>query len=332
MNILFCATYLYPALAGGSKGMIPLLSALSSSGHRVISINGGPKFNMQKELIFNQDNFNACICNDPIKKAKEIIPEFQPDLIISQAWGSPEAISLAHENNIKSLLFIIDLYQFDEDNRGGVDCKKNIEIYKNVSVAVSLSEFLQKKAQTLIGIPSEIIYPVIFPDEYTVKEPIEKSYITMASALQVKGIDTVLEMADQLPFPILICGEIDKDYIDKVESNPKIKYIGRIEDMRQLYKYSICHLVLSTIAEPFGRISVEANLNGIPVVALNSGGSPEIIGQAGGVIINSPKELPEAVKKAVKIPEKECINNAKRFHPDVQINKFIKLINNLENQ
>jgi glycosyltransferase involved in cell wall biosynthesis len=65
----------------------------------------------------------------------------------------------------------------------------------------------------------------------------------------------------------------------------RIHWIGHIEDVRPWYR-AACVLVMASENEAFGRVLVEAMACGVPVVALRSGGVPEIVrdGQDGFLV------------------------------------------------
>jgi glycosyltransferase involved in cell wall biosynthesis len=60
------------------------------------------------------------------------------------------------------------------------------------------------------------------------------------------------------------------------------------DDMRDVYRRTRVLLVPSQFLETFGRVILEAQINGIPVVASDVAGIPETVGE-GGIVV-SPKE------------------------------------------
>ena len=81
---------------------------------------------------------------------------------------------------------------------------------------------------------------------------------------------------------------------------PNVKVLGHQPDMRPVYASTRALLVPSIWHESGARVIPEALLNGIPVLASRSGGSPELVGQ-GGVLF----DLPEAARdnRAKAAPE-----------------------------
>jgi len=78
----------------------------------------------------------------------------------------------------------------------------------------------------------------------------------------------------------------------KVTDLPNVRVINQQTDMRPVYAKSRALLVPSLWHESGARVIAEAQLNGIPVLASNSGGTREMIGLGGNVF-----ELPAIVRE-----------------------------------
>lgn len=85
------------------------------------------------------------------------------------------------------------------------------------------------------------------------------------------------------------------------EDFPNVKIIGHQKDMRPVYASTKALLLPSTWHESGARVIAEALLNGIPIIASNTGGSSELVGE-GGVIL----DLPEAVREKRGEPADEA--------------------------
>jgi len=81
---------------------------------------------------------------------------------------------------------------------------------------------------------------------------------------------------------------------------PNVKIIGHQRDMRPIYGNTRALLLPSTWYESGARVIPEALLNGIPVLASNTGGSAELVGK-GGVVF----DLPEVVREKKMMPAGE---------------------------
>ena len=79
----------------------------------------------------------------------------------------------------------------------------------------------------------------------------------------------------------------------KSKFGDRIHWVGNVSDIRPWYKLADV-LLLPSENEPFGRVIVEAMAHGIPIVATNGGGVPELIreGEEGGLVdMGNTKEM-----------------------------------------
>ena len=102
--------------------------------------------------------------------------------------------------------------------------------------------------------------------------------VTMVNPCASKGIDIFLELARRMPnvafAAIPTWGTTREDRI-ALEGLPNVSLLAPVDDIDEFLKRSRIVLVPSLWAEAFGRISIEAMLRGIPVLASNVGGLPE---------------------------------------------------------
>lgn len=113
----------------------------------------------------------------------------------------------------------------------------------------------------------------------------------------------------------------------------RIHWIGAVDDVRPWYR-AASMMVLSSINEPFGRVVVEAMACGVPVIATQSGGIPEIITHMqNGILVpeNDIDAIAEAIMKILhdKTLEKriieEGLQRAERFSMDLHIERMVNI-------
>jgi glycosyltransferase involved in cell wall biosynthesis len=117
---------------------------------------------------------------------------------------------------------------------------------------------------------------------------------------------------------------------------PNVEVWNHQQDMRQIYAVTDILLVPSQFDETFGRVIVEAQVNGIPVVASKVAGIPYTLGQ-GGILVE-PKDKPQGYVEALQRLRSDetlyrqlsalALENSQRleFDPEQQVNNFIRFV------
>lgn len=132
---------------------------------------------------------------------------------------------------------------------------------------------------------SAVIYnPVSVVDgvENRVRFPVERIVFGYMGRLDPsKGIELMLEALSKTGFDcqLLIAGEGDRDYVESLKqrfSGQHIVWLGRRE-RSEFYPLIDCLIVPSVWPEPFGRVVIEANSYGKPVISSDAGGLREIV-------------------------------------------------------
>ncbi len=121
-----------------------------------------------------------------------------------------------------------------------------------------------------------------------------------------KGHEDLVQAAELLmreggDFRVRIFGSGDSGYTEQLKSeirrrglNERFEWMGFVRDVKSLYRAIDICVVPSRSEEPFGLVAVEAGAAGLPVVATQCGGLPEIVvdGKSGFLVPpRSPKAL-----------------------------------------
>jgi glycosyltransferase involved in cell wall biosynthesis len=125
--------------------------------------------------------------------------------------------------------------------------------------------------------------------------------------------------------------------------NKKVKFINNCKEMP--LAYSLADAVVSASVEPeaFGRVAVEAQAMGKPIIASNIGGSKEtILNKKTGFLykFDDPRELAKSLNTVIQLTQEELIsmgkegrkNITKKFDVetmcDTNLNEYKKLLKN----
>jgi len=108
--------------------------------------------------------------------------------------------------------------------------------------------------------------PILFEDKILIKEPFQGEYITLINANDNKGVKQFIEIARNQPerkfLGILPYYGVEYKLPD---ASDNVKWIPFDDDVRTILKETRI-LLMPSYYESFGRVAVEAMLNGIPVL------------------------------------------------------------------
>jgi len=128
-----------------------------------------------------------------------------------------------------------------------------------------------------------------------------------------KGVHLAIEVARLSGLPLLIAGIIqDQTYFrEQVEPHldRTIRYVGPVDvpGKNELFARARALLHLNTIPERFGLVLAEANVAGVPAIAMDLGSCREVIkdGQT-GFLVNNANEAVRALERLSEIDRSAC--------------------------
>jgi glycosyltransferase involved in cell wall biosynthesis len=119
----------------------------------------------------------------------------------------------------------------------------------------------------------------------------------MINPVGVKGIDTLLAIAAQLPdepFLLVESWKLGDKALQQLNAQlaslPNVRFQTRLADMREIYRQTRLLLVPSLWEEGFGMVAIEAQSCRIPVIASARGGLVESVGD-GGLLIKDYRNV-----------------------------------------
>jgi len=178
-------------------------------------------------------------------------------------------------------------------------------VFKDVSVIVTDTEATAKLYKERHGFDCQVVGKFIDPEEFVPKVPRRPDYITFINPSFEKGVSLFMPLAK---LAAKVCPEVKFLVVQsrgrwaeamqvlkfKPEDFPNVFVIGHQTDMRPVYASTRALLLPSLWHESGARVIAEAQLNGIPILATNTGGSSELIGNGGRVF-----DVAEEVRKIV---------------------------------
>ena len=223
------------------------------------------------------------------------IAERRPDLVLTQLELCEEIAGAATELRVPTILYVFD---------AEFEWRKTLPLDSPHLLLISCSRFVAARVRERLGLETPVVYPIVEPDNYRVPGPRDR-YVTMVNPVPKKGIDIVLEVARLLPhrrFLLVETWPLTPDYRRELGSRlarvPNVTLRRSTGDMRSVYGETALLLAPSQWEEAFGRVILEAQISGIPVVSSTRGGIPELL-EGGGTLL-AATDPPEAWAKAVE--------------------------------
>ena len=152
-----------------------------------------------------------------------------------------------------------------------------VEVKQNFALVFN-TEWIEKdsreKGYKHYGI---VLHPPVWFNDYNTKT--NKKYITLINCWERKGGKMLIELAKALPeykFMGVMGGYGEQEKADL----PNLTYVANTPTMKDIYSQSRI-VLMPSFYESYGRVAVEAMCSGIPVVATETPGLVEALGDCG---------------------------------------------------
>jgi glycosyltransferase involved in cell wall biosynthesis len=186
---------------------------------------------------------------------------------------------------------------------------KDPTVFKDVSVIITDTEATKKLYQERFKLDLKVAGKFIDINEVKANVERRPDFVTFINPSFEKGVSVFMPLAKlmakeapEIKFLVVqsrgVWGEAMQKFGFKPEDFPNVKVIGHQRDMRPVYSSSRVVLLPSLWHESGARVIAEAHINGIPVLASNTGGSAELIG-TGGKVFDLPEEVREKRLEAI---------------------------------
>lgn len=266
--------------------------------------------------------------------AKRLIPEWSDTVAgyiahRGSEWRFAERLKRRLRRQMPDVLVLDAFRQLHDLNDSGVkvDCPIVLFVHEVAFLdstsklpfadqvsCIANSPYTAQALQSHFGISATVIPPLIDFAQYRTTRTHAK-YTTMVSPTKRKGVETTLHLAAALPeTPFLLVEgwpmspEQWGDLSMRASALPNVELRRSTSDMRTVYRDTRVLLVpTQDRGETFGRVAIEAQSNGIPVIAGDRGALSWVVG-AGGVIVSA-----DAPDSAWEAPLRELLGNAPRY-------------------
>jgi N-acetyl-alpha-D-glucosaminyl L-malate synthase BshA len=175
----------------------------------------------------------------------------------------------------------------------------------------------------------------------------EKVIIHVSNFRPVKRVEDVVKtfakIAKTMPAKLLLVGdgpEVSKvsKLVNKLGLNNRVLFLGRQENLEELYSISDLMLLLSE-KESFGLVLLEAMACGVPCIGTNVGGIPEVIEEGKTGFICNLGDIEDIAAKAIyllteqelhkKFSEMAIETVRSKFHAETIVKQYEQLYFNL---
>ena len=164
------------------------------------------------------------------------------------------------------------------------------------------SRYMAEHYRAICGVRAEVLPSPVLWDEVQAPDA-ARDFLTFINPAPHKGLAVFARLAAMLrdvrpEIPLLVVeSRVDARSLMvwpelQLHTHPNLMVVTPVADMRGVYGLTRVLLVPSVMAEPSARVSIEAIVNGIPVIASDRGGLPDSV-QEGGIVLGLPNWLTE---------------------------------------
>lgn len=213
--------------------------------------------------------------------------------------------------------------------------KADYEAAQNVDVFVANSTEVQRRIKKYYDRPSTVIHPPVDVDRFTPARTRGDYYVALGRQVPYKRIDLAVAAATELAIPLKVFGNGSDHKRLVAMAGPNVQfYTDRFTDASDLEVTKALNSAKGFIfpaEEDFGIVQVEALAGGTPVIALNRGGTRDIVDEGvSGVLFND--QHVDSLANAIRYAEKQTFlpgtlrRKAKRFDKSLFITKIRKVV------
>lgn len=281
-------TFLPDRVGGRESSMHDLALAFVGEGHSVCLIvrkaDSGKGASWLSHLLW-RNPYRVDRVNDIHIHTESLMQEGQLDIAIYNCNNVREYVWVDRSLSARQVFYVRDteeVYSWLPDT------------FPEGTRFLANSKFISKAIEKHTGIVPDVITPLINTKRYFTGT--KRRFVTFINPVKVKGVELAFEIAKLCPeihFQFVESWPLNENKFailkDEVSRYPNISLCRTMLDIRAIYKQTSILLVPSMCEEGFGRVVIEAQISGIPVLASNIGGLPEAVAD-GGILLEPDAE------------------------------------------
>lgn len=148
---------------------------------------------------------------------------------------------------------------------------------RRVTAYIANSKNTQSKIKRFYRRDSEVIYPPIDAQRYSISSQVEDYFLIVSRLVHQKNIQLAVEAFNKLRLPLKIVGRGPFESELRRQAGPTVEFLGHKSDADVARLMSRCRAFILPGEEDLGLTPLEANASGRPVIALGTGGALETV-------------------------------------------------------
>lgn len=162
---------------------------------------------------------------------------------------------------------------------------------QRLNLLVANSSFVAKRIKSYYAMESVVLAPPVNTEFFSLPEyePSNNYYLCFGALVSYKRIELAVEIADKLPYKLIIAGKGDQlEALKRLAGRQNIEFIEdpSLDQARELYQNA--RALLYPGVEDFGIVPIESMRCGTPVIAYAKGGAVDYIEHGkNGVLFSS---------------------------------------------